>query len=247
MGIFRRREAQRPNEHALPGDIVRKMERYGQFEFHWQTGGDNAAEVGELLAALAPFATTEPDGFLAALADAVLPVGGWAIYGASRAIWEFLSSSASAHQNPRYSAIMSAALEFLRTNGVPPKELRPYEWHHWLDSGGTVDTWIPRLPQPSPVEAPITTLLPGELRRVAQLTEKPDSNMVLVRQEGEGRYSALIDARWSDDDPRRVQNEWKSAESLYELYMAIALALQTPPPWCDRELEPYFPLPRPKI
>ena len=73
---------------------------------------------------------------------------------------------------------------------------------------------------------------------MAQLTANPDSNVILVRRIGESRYCALIDAKWSDEDPRRVQNEWKSAESLYELYMAIALALQTPPPWCDRELEP---------
>jgi hypothetical protein len=110
-----------------------------------------------------------------------------------------------------------------------------------------MDTWVPRLPIPSQEEAPIAALLPGESRRVAQLTSEPDSNVILVRRNGDGRYCALIDAKWSDEDPRRVQNEWKSAGSLYELYITIGLALQTPPHWCDSELEPYFPLPRPRI
>lgn len=37
------------------------------------------------------------------------------------------------------------------------------------------------------------------------------------------------------------------AVSLYELYIQIGLAMQVPMYWYDRELEPYFPLPRPKI
>ena len=250
MGIFRRRQKQHSNEHVLPGDIVRRMERFGRFEFNPQANKYNdAADIGELMAALYPFASADPDGFLVALAGAVLPVGGWAAYGASRTIWELLSPSASVsvRQHPSYNAIMNAALAFLRTSGVPPKSLRFYEWDHWLASGGTMDTWVPRLPIPSQEEAPIAALLPGESRRVAQLTSEPDSNAILVRRNGDGRYCALIDAKWSDEDPRRVQNEWKFAESLYELYIQIGLAMQVPTYWYDREREPYFPLPRPRI
>ncbi len=60
-------------------------------------------------------------------------------------------------------------------------------------------------------------------------------------------YFALIDAKWSDEDPHRDQNEWKFANSLYELYIQIGLAMQVPTYWYDRKLEPYFPLPRPSI
>jgi hypothetical protein len=87
----------------------------------------------------------------------------------------------------------------------------------------------------------------GETRRVTQLTSDPDSNAILVRQNGNDRYCALIDAKYSDEDPRRVPNEWKFAASLYELYIQIGLAMQVPTYWYDPELEPYFPLPRPKI
>jgi hypothetical protein len=247
MGIFRRRQKQHSNEYMLPSDIIRMMERFGRYEFNPQANADNGADIGQLMADLYPFASTDPDGFLVALAGAVLQVGGWAAYGASRTIWELLSPSVSIRQHPSYNAIMNAALAFLRANGVPPMMVRGYEWNHWLDSGGTIDTWVPRRSTPSHEEAPISELLPGETRRVTQRTSERDSNAILVRRNGDGRYCALIDAKWSDEDPRRVQNEWKFAESLYELYIQIGLAMQVPTYWYDRELEPYFPLLRPGI
>jgi hypothetical protein len=123
MGIFRRRQKQHPNEYVLPSDIISMMERFGRYEFNPQANADNGADIGQLMAELYPFASADPAGFLAALAGAVLPVGGWAAYGASRTIWELLSPSVSVsvRQHPSYNAIMNAALEFLRTSGVPPR------------------------------------------------------------------------------------------------------------------------------
>lgn len=242
MGFFSRHQ----NQPELPSDIISMMERFGRFEFDPQgSSEDEARAMGSIEPKLFPFASTDPEGFLVALAEAVLPVGGWAAYGAERIIWSLLGQSFS--QRPLYKAIMSSSLEFLRTNGVPPMRLNDYEWNHWLDSGGTIDTWISRRPIPSPEEAPISELQPGETRRVTQLTSEPDSSMILVRRDGEGRYCALIDNKWSDEDPHRVQRVWKSTESLYELYIQIGLAMQVPTYWYDRELEPYFPLPRPRI
>ena len=235
--------------YALPSNILRMMEQFGRFERNPQGSGEDPGAMGSLMAELAPFASTDPKGFLEALTSVVLPVGGWAVYGASRTIWEFLSVSRNSpfSHHPAYIALMNAALDFLRANGVPPMMVSRYEWDYWLDNGGTMDTWLPRQPTPSPAEAPINELLPGEVRRVAQMTSAPDSNVILVRQGENGQYAALIDAKWSDEDPRRVQNPWKSAGSLYDLYIQIGLSLQTPWYWCDRELEPYFPLPRPRI
>jgi hypothetical protein len=246
MGFFRRRQKQ----PGLPGNIISMMERFGRFEFNPQ--GSNAEDAGsiwiETQAPLQPFAETDPAGFLVALAEAVLPVGGWAVYGASCTLWDCFGSKIDIfRQHSSYNAIMNASIEFLRANGVPPMMVRGYEWQHWVNNDGTSDTWVPRRPVPSPDEAPISTLQPGETRRVTQLTSEPDSNAILVRQNGDGRYCALIDAKYSDEDPRRVPNEWKFAASLHELYIQIGLAMQVPTYWYDRELEPYFPLPRPKI
>ena len=233
----------------LPADIVSVLERYGQYEWDWQANSMSAEELGTLMGGLYPVATTDPDGFLQALAEAVLPVGGWPVYGASRLVWELLSPNRESpiYQNPAYKAIMDGAIEFLRGNGVPPMSVRNYEWDYWLDKGGTNVTWLPRIRTPSESEAPISPLRPGETRRVAQITAQPDSPVFLVRRNDNGQYAALTDGKRGDDDPRRTQWEWKSAESLYDLYVEIGLSQQTPTYWNDKELEPYFPLPRPRI
>lgn len=243
------RQQQQPDEHALPRDIVSKMVRYGRHEWDPQGSEMSIGELGDLMAGLYPIASAAPERFLGDLAAAVLPVGGWAVYGASRLIWELLSVSRGSFlsQNPSYVAIMDDAIAFLRGNGVPPMRVRGYEWDYWLDKGGTNITWLPLLRTPAPGEAPITELRPGEIRRIAQVTAQPDSNVILVRQRDDGQYCAIIDARQSDEDPRRTQWEWKFAASLHELYVEIGLSMQTPTYWYDKELEPYFPLPQPRI
>jgi hypothetical protein len=116
-----------------------------------------------------------------------------------------------------------------------------------VNNGGTSDTWISKRSIPSLDEAPISPLQPDEIRRITQQTSEGDSNAILVRQNDDGRYCALIDSKYSDEDPRRVQNEWKFAASLHELYIQIGLVMQVPTYWYDHELEPYFPLLRPGI
>lgn len=245
MGFFRKRQDQRPDGYSLPADIVDCVARFGRYEVDPEGSGEQGEEQGRMMIDLYSFASAEPERFIADLADAVLPVGGWAVYGASRTVWELVTSPDKQH--PAYKAIMDGAIAFLRSNGLPPMRVRGYEWDYWLDSGGTRDTWLPRRPIPSLAEAPITELQPGEVRRVVQITPQPDSNVIFVRQNDDGHYCGLIDAKQSDDDPRRTQWEWKSAASLHDVYVEIGLSMQTPTYWHDLELAPYFPLSEPTI
>lgn len=137
MGIF--------SKHPrLPGNIVHMMERFGRVEFDLQDSGENLVTVWlELQAPLQPFAQADPEGFFLALAAATVPVGGLAVYGASRTLREFLGSKEVFHQHPSYKAIMYGAIEFLRANRVPPMNVRGYEWAYWFANGGTRDTWLP--------------------------------------------------------------------------------------------------------
>lgn len=248
MGIFGRLKRHHSNTNALPSDLIRMMERFGRYEFRQPGSENDGTDIWmQTQAPLLPFASADPDGFLVALAEAVLPVGGWAVVGASRTIFEVLSSPESFSQHPSYHAIMDAALEFLRASGVPSVLLTGREEIYWKASGKTMDTWVTWPPTPSQQEAPITELLPNEIRRVAQLTSEPDSNVIFVHRGNDGRYCALIDSRWGSRDPRRVQREWQSAWSLYELYVIIGRLLMEPPHWYDRELEPYFPFPKRKL
>lgn len=147
MGIFGKRQKQ----PALPGNIVNMMERFGHVEFDPQGSGEDIGTVWmELQWPLQPFTEADPEGFLIALANAIVPVGGWAAYGASRTLYEFFSSKTAFHQHPAYVAIMDAAIEFLRANRVPPLNVRPYEWAHWMARGGTRETWEPQTTAPTP-------------------------------------------------------------------------------------------------
>jgi len=136
---------------------------------------------------------------------------------------------------------MDASLAFLHTRGVPEMKLNGYEWQRWVASGGTHESWEPKLTPPSLDGAPIAALHAGEIRRVAQVNAEADSNVILVLRTDDGHYSALIDSRASDEDPRRVRRDWLSADSLYELYIKIGLTMQIPQHCYDPELGSYFP------
>ena len=88
----------------------------------------------------------------------------------------------------------------------------------------------------------ITPLGPCEERVVVRLAPEADTNLVIVRRDEHG-YVAVIDTRWSDEDPRRSHTEWKRAADLYDLYVDIAWSVQV---WdsADAELEAFFPAPR---
>jgi hypothetical protein len=226
------------------------MARFGKYEFDRQHSTEDASWIYQsIIAPLYPLASSNPGALLDLLARNASSTGGWAAYGAGHAVWELLTSDQrrSMSDNDTYNAVMDASLEFLRQNGVPPKQLTGYEWDHWISRGGTIGTWIPPLVPPPRDAAHITPLGQDEIRPVARLWDAPDANMIFVQRSADGRHVAVVDARFSDDDPRRSRSDWKSAENLYDLYIDVASAIQTPPAWYDPELEPFFPLPRPSI
>lgn len=248
MRLFRRQPS--ANGPLSGDDLASTMARFGHFEYDPQGSGENPSWIYEnIIAPLYPSATADPVKFLELLEMEVSGKGGWGAYGAAHAVWELLTPEQRAllQDNRSYVAVIGASLEFLRKNGVPPKRVTGYEWDHWIAHGGTIDTWIPRRDPPPREDARISPLGEGELRQVARLSESPDGNIVLVRVSALAGCSAVIDARWSDDDPRRLQNDWESADDLYALYVKIGRSLQSPPPWYDPELEAFFPLPKPKI
>ncbi|RNL97712.1 hypothetical protein EFE23_18020 [Micromonospora solifontis] len=197
-----------------------------------------------MLSTLLPLSQSDPAGLAAALAREVTPLGGWPAYGASRAIAELLGL---AFEGEAATAVLDGAIRFLRQNGIPPLRVRPYEWSRWVDTGGTVEAWLPTIPPPPPERSGLRELAPGEVRHVATMTADRDANTIYVQHDGAGGYVAVIDARFSDEDPTRSRGAWKRADSLYGIFLAVGLALQAPPHWVSAELAPYIPLPRPVI
>lgn len=231
------------NPSELPADIVSMMETFGRFEFDPQESGIDAAYVWDSLQApLLPLTQTDPDAFVTSLAEAVIPVGGWAAYGAARTVMNLLDGKLD---HPSYHAILQASLQFLRDNGVPNNRLNGYEWQFWLDHEGRTEPWL--VGRPAPEQGSVSELQPGELRRIAQVTADAESNVICVRHGDEQGYVAVIDSVRSSDDQQRVQTVWLGAGTLHDLYVRIGESLQVPPYWVDAELEPYFPLSRPEI
>lgn len=220
------------------------MDEVGRFECDPQGSGIDANRVwAELQAPLLAFAQADPRRFVTELANVVVPAGGWPAYGAHRTIANLLGGD---YKHQAYDAILTVALDFLRANGVPNSRLSGYEWQFWLNTRGCTEPWLRGRHAPSADKAAISPLAHDQMRRIAQLTAASDSNVIYVGHR-DGGFMAVVEARMSDEDDRRIRNDWMGAPTLHQLYQTIGEALQVPPFWADPELEPYFPLPRPTI
>ncbi|GAA4728875.1 hypothetical protein [Phytohabitans rumicis] len=239
--------AQPRGADGLPVNVISMVARFGRYTMEPPNaqGEDPSAIYDEIIAPLYVIAQADPDGFLVALRDKVMPVGGWAVLGASRVLWEVLTSEQREH--PVHDELLGAALNFLRERGVPNLLVKGYEWRYWLSVKGDDERWLTGRPKPSPEQAPIPDLDDGELRRLIQVFPEKNSNLIFVRRHPDGGYVSVVDARRSDDDPTRVQWEDKRAASLNDLYWEIGCVFQTPTYWYRPEMGPYFPLPRPRL
>jgi hypothetical protein len=243
VGLFNKRKA--PGGSRLPPNIVKMLEEYGHFAWDPPGSGIDGGYVWSTLQSpLVPFSQSDRAGFLSALANAVLPVGGWPAFGAERMMIDLVGGDVD---DPNYDSIMTTSLDFLRERGVPNSRLTGYEWQFWQKHEGSTEPWQRGLPAPSVEEATISELQPTELRKVAQLTAEPDSNLIFVRGTDNGGYVSVIDSIYSHEDPRRCQSDWLVSETLHELYQRIGESFQTPTFWYDAELGPYFPLGPPTI
>jgi hypothetical protein len=119
-------------QSMLPPDIVQRMEFYGRREFAPQESSpDAASRVNELVyQRLYPVASAAPDAFIAALAVAVLPASGWAIYGGQRCVRDLLDARV---KHPDYVAMVDAAMQFLRSQGYGLMHVAPVEQEIWRE------------------------------------------------------------------------------------------------------------------
>jgi hypothetical protein len=109
MALFGRR-ARSP----LPPDIAQMMERFGRHEIDIMNSSDDGYAVFQATQQpLLAMASSDPAGFIRALADTCVPVGGWAVYGADRTVINLIGSSRSGDD---WLRILDASIEFLRAN-----------------------------------------------------------------------------------------------------------------------------------
>lgn len=137
MGLFGKRASAHAESsgRALPPDLVSRLEPFGRFEFDPQGSGVDPMGLPSADYRLMQFAKQDPDGFMAALAAATVPVGGWTVYGAMRLIWNFGLAEPDVPQADS-DLISITALQFLRDSGYPRERLTPRDMAFWRRLAG---------------------------------------------------------------------------------------------------------------
>lgn len=188
-------------------------------------------------------AQSQPEELLNQLVDAGFARGGWALVGAVRLLMELDLVRRFAGQ-PRFLSLLDESLLFLQREGASSGVLRPFELDRWIETHGSVRTFIgyELADLPDAGREPAVENLPvGEFRRVAQLFPQPGSNAIYVEHREENVYFAVTQAPKSDEDPERVMWDWFSAPTLVALLRELGERMVTPPYWAHDELLPYFP------
>ena len=163
--------------------------------------------------------------------------GGWTAYGAERALFSTTSITAA---EPLGARLLDATIDFLRARNVTPAMVTGAEWRYWLNErGGHKEPWAVRESPPSPTAHDLRPLDAGEVRHLVTLTAAPTSNRFLVRQDGPAAFAWVVEAPWDTDDPRRVQNDQASAQSLWGAYALIGDTLQWSPFWASDDFTPF--------
>jgi hypothetical protein len=120
---------------ALPPDLVSRLEQFGRFEFDPQGSGVDPIGLPSAEYPLMQMAKQDPGGFMAALAAATVPIGGWTVYGAMRLIWNFGLAEPDVPQADS-DAISMAALQFIHDSGYPRERLTPRDLAFWRRLAG---------------------------------------------------------------------------------------------------------------
>jgi hypothetical protein len=135
MGLFSRGTSEKDAAGLLPANLVARLEPFGRFEFDPQGSGVDAIGLPNAEYSLMQTAKQDPHRFIAALASATLPKGGWTVYGASRLIWHFgLADPDLPH--PDADAIRLAALQFVHDTGYGWQHLNLQEQGFWRRAVG---------------------------------------------------------------------------------------------------------------
>jgi hypothetical protein len=236
MGLFSR---QRRDEGPLPPAIATLMEERGRVRSEgFKTELTDAQEQDFL-----SLSQGEQEGYVDALAEAVLPLGGWAVLGAADLV---VKAVFEPEDRPSYVGLLLAALELKRAVRVSDIALSMYEKDFWQQHNPGRDWLEPKSP-PTRAGALITPLAIGEERRVGQHTSAPSSNLVLVRRTAEDRYLALVDQEVERGEPARgrVEAPMREADNLYDIFVFLG---ESPLAsfWNHEELEPFCVYDRPR-
>jgi hypothetical protein len=121
MGLFSRRSqgTRSAGSSYLPANVIPGLEPFGRFEFDPRGSGVDPSRLITNGYALAQLKQNDPNRFIAEIAAAAIPAGGWTLLGAMKLLWEF-SYLESVPDNPDATAILMAGVELARGMGLLP-------------------------------------------------------------------------------------------------------------------------------
>lgn len=236
---------------SLAPDLVALAERVGRHD--WNPAGsddDEALITASCVRPLKAAAEADPAAFLRRLADTCLPAGVWAAYGAERLAFRLFGPDRPRRLDPAWCALVDRTLALSQGRLLPYPLLPGYLVERYEEVGADPEDWLPFSEPPEPAEAHITPLKPGEVRPVlmgragsgVRVTVTVDGAHVI----GLVELDATAGGNRGDGAARRTTVECWRAHDLYDLYLDIAWAFPFRV-WADRELEPFFPGPAPRI
>lgn len=103
------------------GDVVHWLASYGWYKAYRKRSGIRQQDLTPTIAAMHQLWSDRPEVFVRRLAEVVLPVGGWPVYGAHRMIHEIVGGYTDDH----VLDISETALRFSMARKVPRV---PWEW-----------------------------------------------------------------------------------------------------------------------
>jgi hypothetical protein len=250
MGFFKRRDSSRsqradlslPQKRApaparfLPRDVVTTMRRYGRHKVDPYTSG----EPSPLDAGWAPIvsselefaARAEPARYVSAIAEAVLPGGGWAVYGGAEFALDVWKHDL---EQPAYRSLFVGGLMVRREAKVPWSKLNGFDQSYWSQHHEG-EPWLPVRVPPTREAASIAPLAVGEERPIAKLLPTNDSTMLFAARTHKDRYVMILETE--DDSGKRVRGEKFEANTLYDVYYTIGHRAIVHY-WNDPQFEPF--------
>jgi hypothetical protein len=185
----------------------------------------------------------EQEAYVDALAETIVPIGGWALLGAADLLVQAVFEP---DDHPAYVKLLLAAIELQRAARVSDIALSTYETMFWRQHNPGREWLEPKSP-PTRAEAQISPLAIGEEREVGRHTSAPTSNLVFVRRTGEDSYLTFVDQEVERGEPAkgRVEAPMREADNLYDIFVFLG---ETPFPnfWNHDELEPFCIYDRPR-
>lgn len=184
------------------------------------------------------------EGLIHEVCSAAQRSGSWALVGAVRLLMELATPPEVLAGDVQYLAVLDGALLFLQAQGVSSGTLRPFEADRWIETHGSLRTFIGYdLADVPPVgqEGPVREMQVGEFWKVAQLWPQPESNMIFIERRGPQLFCVLTEAPESDVDPRRKMWDWFSGDTLVGVLRDLGERMVTPPYWAEPALAPFFP------